>query len=158
MCCAKIITSVVNINGLLRLYNLDAFHIFFKEDQNSLQRMGDVGIRHRWFLFSPSSGEYVLLHPDFPLSPHPSFLHSFLSSIYRRSDTFWLISFPHLCCWVVKAANNLGWMRTRSFTNLFALNDKQDLIVTLSQEVWVQLGVINDPKITLVQLYLEKTC
>lgn len=29
---------------------------------------GHVGIRHRWFSFSPSSGEYVLLHPDFPLS------------------------------------------------------------------------------------------
>lgn len=75
MRCAKTIMSVTNISGLLRLYNLDAFHIFFKEEQNSPSSIatlkassGHVGIQHRWFSFSPSSGEYVLLHPDFPLS------------------------------------------------------------------------------------------
>jgi len=139
MCCAKIITSVVNINGLLRLYNLDAFHIFLR--RSKILFSGQV----TWEF---GTGGFHF-HPH--LENMCSFIQTSLSllilSFSRRSDTFWLISlssYPHLCSWVVKAAN-LWRMRKRSLTNLFAQNDNRPHS-NLSQWVWVQL------------VYLVKTC
>lgn len=57
----------------------------------TLHRTGHVGIQPRWFSFSPSSGEYVLLRSDFPLSPRPSFPLSFPQYSRAVQDTYLLI-------------------------------------------------------------------
>lgn len=81
-----------------------------------------------------------------PASRLPS-LFPFLSIAGSRlvvQDTYLLI-YPHLCCRVVKgswAADNLGWMRMRSLSKWFVLND---ILNDLLQGFWVQL-------------YLEENC
>ncbi len=126
MCSAKTIMSAADITGLLRLYNLDAFHIFLRVSKFTAQHYNSERSRGNSaqvvFIFT-------LIWRILP-SLSSSFFPSLLPAVawWCRTPTYWFISYPHLCCQVVKghwAADNLGWMRMRSLSKLFDLPGKE---------------------------------